>query len=46
MFILLVVLFSLLCFVLVRRYLARERRKELLWMRRHAADYVERHKSA
>jgi len=31
--------------VLFRRYHARERRKELLWMRRHAADYQETHKS-
>jgi hypothetical protein len=46
MLVLLVVLLLLLGVGLVRRYRARERRKELLWMKRHAADYVEQHKSA
>jgi hypothetical protein len=37
---------ALLCLgVLFRRYQTRERRKELLWMRRHASDYQETHKS-
>jgi hypothetical protein len=42
----LMVAVALLClWIFVRRYHVRERRKELLWMKRHADVYTEKHKS-
>jgi preprotein translocase subunit YajC len=40
----LVVVFAVLCFALLRRYQSREHKNELLTMKRHAASYMEQHK--